>query len=569
MLKTGSTLACLLDWFGPEERIPLRSRAVLVAHPSPDLYGSDLQLLESISAITSKTGRPVVVVLPKPGPLVGQLESRGASVRIIPFPTLRRSVMTAYGLPRFCAAFVKSLVDVSRVITDIDPSVIYVNTVTIPEWAIAARIRRVPSLCHVHEAISDFPKPVRIVLASQLLFSARVVVNSAASLQAIIDEAPSVSDRSEIIYNGVSGPNSKPIFNASWHVQHRPIRLVMVGRISPRKGTDVAIAALRLVRDKGYNARLTICGTVFDGYEWYEAQLQKLLKEEELSEFVSFRGYINPTWQVLNESDIVLVPSRLEPFGNTAVEAQLSGKPLIASQIQGLAEIVQHDQTGLHAIPGDEHDLARQIIKLIQNPVLADELAAAGWDSATCRFGVERYQVAIAGVIGNLATQHTSKQLYKKKYLPMKIAMRKLKYILRLPEVKRKTIRYGTNWVSAVPGVPQSIRLRFARAVGIRIGQSRIGSLVHFSNENLVVGDRCEIGRRVRFEGIGRISIGNDVSIGRGAVLTTRRQVGTSTSHPPADSLLRIHDGSIVAPGILVSPDNVDAALNSKGRATC
>ncbi|WP_205914141.1 glycosyltransferase [Rhodococcoides fascians] len=514
----------------------------------------------------------MIVVLPKPGPLVGQLESRGASVRILTFPTLRRSVMTAYGLPRFCIAFLKSLVDVSRLITEIDPSVIYVNTVTIPEWAIAARIRRVPSLCHVHEAISDFPKPVRIVLASQLLFFTRVVVNSGASLQAIMDEAPSVIDRSRIIYNGVVGPSSKPIFNASWHVQHRPIRLVIVGRISPRKGTDVAIAALKLVRDKGYDARLTICGTVFDGYEWYEAELQKLLKDEELSKSVSFRGYINPTWQVLAESDIVLVPSRLEPFGNTAVEAQLSGRPLIASEIQGLAEIVEHDQTGLHAIPGDVQDLARQIIRLIEDPALANQVAAAGWESAKLRFGVERYQVAIAGVIGSLATQHSSKQLYKNRYQPMKIAAKRIKYILRLPELKRRTIQYGINWVIAIPGVPQDTRRRFARAAGIEIGHSTIRSLVNFSNENLVVGDRCEIGRRVRFEGIGRISIGNDVSIGRGTVLTTRRQVGPSTGHPPADALLRIPDGSIVAPGILISPDNVDAhctALNSKGSATC
>ena len=61
---------------------------LLVAHPSPDLYGSDLQLLEALDAATGDGWR-VHVVLPAEGPLVARLVEHGATVEVTDFPVLR------------------------------------------------------------------------------------------------------------------------------------------------------------------------------------------------------------------------------------------------------------------------------------------------------------------------------------------------------------------------------------------------------------------------------------------------------------------------------------------------
>ena len=61
---------------------------VLVAHPSPDLYGSDRQLLETIRALTD-AGHRVNAALPDDGPLLAELEALGARAAIVPFTVLR------------------------------------------------------------------------------------------------------------------------------------------------------------------------------------------------------------------------------------------------------------------------------------------------------------------------------------------------------------------------------------------------------------------------------------------------------------------------------------------------
>ena len=70
---------------------------ILVAHPSPDLYGSDRQLLETIRALVD-AGHRVNAALPDDGPLRPELEALGARVAIVPFTVLRKSLMSPRGL---------------------------------------------------------------------------------------------------------------------------------------------------------------------------------------------------------------------------------------------------------------------------------------------------------------------------------------------------------------------------------------------------------------------------------------------------------------------------------------
>ncbi|GAV93303.1 glycosyl transferase [Actinomyces denticolens] len=70
---------------------------ILVAHPSPDLYGSDLQLVETIHALIG-AGHVVKVALPADGPLVPVLRRAGAAVAIIPFTVLRKALLNPRGL---------------------------------------------------------------------------------------------------------------------------------------------------------------------------------------------------------------------------------------------------------------------------------------------------------------------------------------------------------------------------------------------------------------------------------------------------------------------------------------
>ena len=153
----------------------------------------------------------------------------------------------------------------------------------------------------------------------------------------------------------------------------------------------MALGAVRLLREEGRDVRLTVCGTPFAGYEWYEQELATSAASPPLDGAVSLLGYVRPTWPVLAGCDVALVPSRVEPFGNTAVEALLARRPLVASRTQGLREVVRDGETGLLVTPDDPRALADAIATLLDDRTLATELATRGRADALDRFSVEAY----------------------------------------------------------------------------------------------------------------------------------------------------------------------------------
>ncbi|RFU40667.1 glycosyltransferase family 1 protein, partial [Actinomadura logoneensis] len=155
----------------------------MLAHPSPDLYGSDRMLVESVRGLARD--RSVLVTLPAEGPLSQALRDAGARVEVLPVPVLRKSCMTPAGMVRLALGTARALPAAWRLLRRERAAALYVNTVTIPLWLVAARLARVPALCHVHEAEDGVPAPVRAALAAPLRLARSVVVNSRASAAAL------------------------------------------------------------------------------------------------------------------------------------------------------------------------------------------------------------------------------------------------------------------------------------------------------------------------------------------------------------------------------------------------
>lgn len=370
-------------------------RTVLVAHPSPDLYGSDLQLLETVTGFVD-AGWRVVVTIPHEGPLLPLLAERGADILVIPFPVLRKALLHPRRILGFLRDTISATLGGRRLLRSLRPRVVWVNTLTIPVWQVAALMSRIPSVVHVHEAEEDGSRIVRTALVSPLCLAKIGVVNSNAAARAITSVLPLLKKKLKLVYNGVPGPTNE----SQPHPAHSgPTHIALVGRLSPRKGTDIALEAVAQLRSQGYNIHLDLYGAIFPGYQWFEDELRARADKEDLAGAVTFHGYVRPVWNSLAAADIVIVPSRVEPFGNVAVEAQLAYRPLVVSAVQGLTEIITDGANGLHAQPESASDLARALKELLDNPERAAELARAGFENATSRFTVLRYQQEIARVL--------------------------------------------------------------------------------------------------------------------------------------------------------------------------
>lgn len=368
---------------------PQRDVTVLLAHPSPDLYGSDLQLLVT-SEVLIEGGYHVVAALPTHGPLLARLERIGVEVEVLPFPALRKAHLKPSRLLRLIGSCVPAVVRASRMLRERRADVLLVNTLTLPTWLLSGALSRASVVAHVHEAEEDQPRLFRTLLAAQLVLSEAVVVNSAAARRALCDVLPFLTAKIEIVHNGVPEPKTA-VAPMRRRAPNDSLRLALVGRLSPRKGIDVALEAVAKLRSSGNDVTIDICGTVFPGYEWYEAGLRARAGEADLVGAVKFHGYVSPTWQILERADAVLVPSRVEPFGNAAVEAMHAGRPLVASAVQGLTEVVSHEKTGLQVAPGDPDSLAGAIARLMNDPDLARHLASEGQIEAHRRFSQQNY----------------------------------------------------------------------------------------------------------------------------------------------------------------------------------
>ena len=373
---------------------------VLVAHPSPDLYGSDRQLLETIRALTD-AGHRVNAALPDDGPLLAELEALGARAAIVPFTVLRKSLLSPRGLLGLAARSGGEISRLRALIKANDADLVLVNTVTLPWWAPAGRAAGVPVLAHVHEAEDTQNLLVRAGLNAPLLAASRVVVNSQAAHDTLVRAQPLLARRTQVVHNGVPAPETPPR-PLRERLPQASFRIAMVARLSPRKGVDVALDALGHLRADGLNATLQVCGSVFPGYEWYEEELRERAARPDLDGHVELLGYVRPTWPVLEAADAVVVPSRAEPFGNTAVEAMHAARPLVASRVQGLAEVVTDAVTGLLVPADDAEALAEALGTLAADPALAARLAEQGSREAAERFSVAGYRTAMTRIVDEL-----------------------------------------------------------------------------------------------------------------------------------------------------------------------
>lgn len=368
-----------------------RRKTVLLVHPGAEMFGSDRMLLESAAGLVD-AGARVVVALPSTGLLVAPLRAAGAEVVIVPMLVLRKVLLTPRGLPRLFRDMFRGLGAAWRLIGRLRPDAVYVSTIIIPQWPLIARARGTRAVSHVHEAEASGNTLVNRLLYAPHLASTRTLVNSRFSLDTIRRALPALADRTRIVFNGVASP-AKP-------TPPRPridgaLRVLYVGRLSPRKGPDLIIDAAARLRAAGRAVDVTLLGAVFEGYEWFEQDLRR--RADETGVPVHFAGFHADIWPFLADADVLVVPSRVdEPFGNTAVEGVLALRPVIASDSSGLREAAGGYATAQLVTPDDPAAIAAALDDVRTR---WDELVAGVADSrdeAQRRHAPAVYRTAVA-----------------------------------------------------------------------------------------------------------------------------------------------------------------------------
>ena len=146
-----------------------------------------------------------------------------------------------------------------------------------------------------------------------------------------------------------------------------------IGWLLPIKGPDILLRAMADVWRDHPEAHL-----VFVGKGDMEAALRHMVKESGNQEHVHFLGWREDIWNILPVFDVFVLPSRNEGMGRVVVEAMAAGKPVVASRVGGIPDLIEHGVNGYLFPSEDSGALAKAINKLISDKDLAKRMGDAG-----------------------------------------------------------------------------------------------------------------------------------------------------------------------------------------------
>jgi len=196
------------------------------------------------------------------------------------------------------------------------------------------------------------------------------------------------------LHNGVPVSSQRPPLGG------RPV-VGYAGRLVPKKGVDVLLAALATLRGQVPEARLLIAG---DGPD--RPRLERMAGALGLSGAVQFLGHLEPhaLEHALATAWVQAIPSRWEePFGLVAAEAMMRGTAVVASDAGGLAEQVVQGETGYRVAPGDPHALAGGLARVLADRHHAERLGARGRSHALTHFTFDTYMDGLLQILETAA----------------------------------------------------------------------------------------------------------------------------------------------------------------------
>ena len=197
--------------------------------------------------------------------------------------------------------------------------------------------------------------------------------------------------RVRVIHNGVEPVESPPagkrdLLRAAWGASPDDVVIGCVANYRPVKALDMLISGFADVVKVMPNVKLVLVG---EGPE--RQRLERLVASDGLSSRVVLHGR-EPEAPSLNAAfDIVALTSRSEGLPNAILEAEAAGRPVVATDVGGMREVVQDGLTGLLVPEGDRPALARALVQLAGDAALRERMGRAGRQYVVATFGMDRF----------------------------------------------------------------------------------------------------------------------------------------------------------------------------------
>ncbi|MBI3812636.1 MAG: glycosyltransferase [Nitrospirae bacterium] len=304
----------------------------------------------------------------------------------LPYHISRLVPLSVRSVPVFIASSVNLVLWMLRERIDL----IHINS---PLWRsgviLAARLLGIPVIQHVHTLWPEIEidEPYFLPRVTRIVACSREAADRFAHRHRFVPKI-------RVVYNGISLEKiaeAKDRLRSEYGPRPDLLLVGIVGTLKPIKGQDFFLQMSRRVLDAGIEARFFIIGSDPLPGEPYLKKLHGLVSELGLSGRVWFTGFRKDNLDVIRSLDILVSASTEEAMPRNLIEAMALGRPVVATAVGGVPELVEEGMTGLLVPPQDAVALAGAVIRLARDPDLRRRLGEAGRCQVEERFTLDRF----------------------------------------------------------------------------------------------------------------------------------------------------------------------------------
>lgn len=221
-------------------------------------------------------------------------------------------------------------------------------------------------------------------------FCDKIICISDAEKQSALNKKICREDKLQVIFNGVDIESYEngvrgAIKRKDLNIPEDAFVVGMVGRMSPQKAPDVFVKMAKQVKDEVPNAHFIIVG---NGNQ--EDEIRKYAEDNGFSNSLHITGWVDNPMSYVELFDVACLLSRWEGFGLALPEYMMAGKPIVASRVDAIPNIIRNGENGLLVEVDDDIGASKAVLRILREDGLRKKIVAQGLEDVHNRFNARR-----------------------------------------------------------------------------------------------------------------------------------------------------------------------------------
>ncbi len=375
-----------------------------IAHilPWPSIGGVEQATFRIAQAVEGERFKSVAFCLGGAAPVIDLFASSGFETAVY------KAVDPSYRHP---ASFLRASFSLAREFRHREIDLVHCSDLLSGYYAgLAGRLAGLPVLCHIRNRFSDISRRDRSFLRAVNKFA---FVSRDTWTHFGYEVA---SRRGVVVYDGIDIGSSPPGNDSASSVRREHgipenSKIVgMVARVAPQKDyATLSKAAARVVAVYP-NVRFLIVGdnSQVEAYRTHYEEVQRMLAADGVTDHFVFAGLRRDVPRMISAMDIFVLSTHCEGLPLVILEAMSHAKPVIATDIDGIPEIVRDEESGLLYQHEDDAHLAAHILALLRDEARAAQLGAAGCRAVEANWTREQFATSMKNLYGEMLTGETN-----------------------------------------------------------------------------------------------------------------------------------------------------------------